>query len=230
MSVSVVIVKKTGVLQDRIVKEYNESTLYKEAGFKSGEGFVLKTIWQKYSINRPYSVSLYAKEKGKAGQENKYDFPPPVDNSLYFGSCLLIAISSDGRPINLSTKDWIAIYEHLFGGFEDLGSEDSEESVEDLSDVDITKEGYVKDGFIVDDDEEEGEDSSYEEIPAKKLGKSRAKQATKVAIKVATKQTIKTKQATKQKLKNEVIKKDIEESNENYLECTSELTEEAYME
>lgn len=62
---------------------------------------------------------------------------------------------------DLRAADWEKIYEFLFGGFEDIGTEDSEEEEEDEGDdVPKTKDGYVKDGFIVDDsdDTEEQED------------------------------------------------------------------------
>jgi len=240
MSLSIVVVNKTGVLKERTIKQYEESVLYKEAGFKSGDGFTLQTIWKKESINRGFSVSLYAKVKGKAGQENKYDFPPPVDSILYFGSCLLIATRPDGSKTDLHVKDWIAIYEHLFGGFEDIGSQDSEEeSEDDLSDPDVprTKEGYVKDGFIVDDEEDEdAEDEEYVEPKPKR--KARAPSAKKEPKEQKEQKEKKGKKEKKNKIepaeltlhKNEVVQKTTETPESSYLECTSELSEEAYFE
>jgi hypothetical protein len=219
MTVSVVVVNKTGVLKDRTIKQYDETVLYKEAGFKSGDGFALQTIWKKESINRGFSVSLYAKVKGKAGQENKYDFPPPVDSVLYFGSCLLIATSPDGSKTDLHVKDWIAIYEHLFGGFEDIGSQDSEEeSEDDLSDPDVprTKEGYVKDGFIVDDEDEEDDDEDEEYVEPKPKRKARVSSSKK--------------EPKEKKEKNEIVSNANDTPESSYLECTSELSEEAYFE
>ena len=50
--------------------------------------------------------------------------------------------------------EWKKIYEFLFGGFEDLGSE--EESEEDyVAPENLTKHGYEKDGFVVEDGEVE---------------------------------------------------------------------------
>ena len=56
-------------------------------------------------------------------------------------------------------KEWLKLYEHLFGGFEDLGDEDSFSEEEDIPDELKTKHGYMKDGFVVsssdaDDDED----------------------------------------------------------------------------
>ena len=233
MTVSVVIVNKTGVLKDRTIKQYDETVLYKEAGFKSGDGFTLQTIWKKESINRGFSVSLYAKVKGKAGQENKYDFPPPVDSVLYFGSCLLIATSPDGSKTDLHVKDWIAIYEHLFGGFEDIGSQDSEEeSEDDLSDPDVprTKEGYVKDGFIVDDDDEEDDDEEEEEYVEPKPKRKARVSSSKKDPKEKREKKKKPETSDLARHKNEIVSNTNDTPESSYLECTSELSEEAYFE
>jgi hypothetical protein len=133
--------------------------LYKKAGFKSAEGFILQARWTSTSKKCSYDVSLFGKSSGRAGQENKYDFPPPVDEKLFMGCCVLISKNSETGEINDLTKErWNQCYEHLFGGFEDLGDEDSEMSEDEIDDdVSRTKEGYVKDGFIVDDSELEAE-------------------------------------------------------------------------
>lgn len=49
------------------------------------DGFVKQTTWASVKINGvKYTVDLYGKTEGKANTENKYDFPPPVDNTLFF--------------------------------------------------------------------------------------------------------------------------------------------------
>ena len=57
------------------------------------------------------------------------------------------------------------IYEKLFGGFEDLAAtaEEDDKEIDELEKVPSemkTKDGYLKDGFVVDDDNSE---LSYEE-------------------------------------------------------------------
>jgi hypothetical protein len=113
---------------------------------------------------------MYGKSEGKANMENKYDFPPPVDSKLYFGCCALVALTRDDLNkksfTNLSLELWNKIYEKLFGGFEDLTIAKSEEE-DDLEEDDLdavpkskkTKTGgYLKDGFVVDDDENGDDD------------------------------------------------------------------------
>ena len=36
------------------------------------------------------TVSVYAWNDGEAGDENKHDLPPPIDNDLYFGNVYLL--------------------------------------------------------------------------------------------------------------------------------------------
>jgi hypothetical protein len=101
---------------------------------------------------------VYGKKCGRANNENKYDLPPPVDTILLFGT-LCVVKKYDDEFVSLTSKEWSKIYETLFGGFEDLDSEE-ERSVDSevYSDEDYTKEGYLKDNFVVDDNELEEED------------------------------------------------------------------------
>jgi len=155
MSSRILIIEKTGVIKESVVKNIVETELYKKAGFKSAEGFTQVHQW---CLNGN-TVSLYGKSSGRAGQENKYDFPPPVDKILFFGSCILVSDSG-----SLKKSQWETMYEELFGGFEDIGDEDSDESEDEDDDIPKTKSGYAKDGFVVDDDEDEEEEDDDEKI------------------------------------------------------------------
>ena len=158
MPVTILVIEKGGSIKEVELKTYSESELYKKAGFRSVEGFELQTEWGAEIDGKIYSVSVYGKTTGRAGQENKYEFPPPIDNLLLFGSCVLVN-TVKGVPTSITKSEWKIVYEHLYGGFEDIGDEDSELSEDDIDeDVPRTKEGYVKDDFIVDDDELDDED------------------------------------------------------------------------
>ena len=89
-------------------------------------------------------------------QKNKYDFPPPIDTKLFYGSCAVVAQlkKDNGSKLytNLSVELWNKIYEKLFGGFEDLAAtaKEDEEEEDELANVPKekkTKDGYLKDGF-----------------------------------------------------------------------------------
>ena len=166
-SLNVIIIEKTGVPKSLLIKEFNEADLFKKCGFKKSEDFVKQTEWNIKMDSKKYYITLYAKSDGRANSENKYDFPPPVDSKLFFGSCALVAkVKNDESKnvfTNLTLDLWTKMYEKMFGGFEDLGAnaleDDNEE--DELAKVPKdkkTKHGYLKDGFVVDSSDGDEED------------------------------------------------------------------------
>lgn len=167
-SVSIIIVEKGGNVKELKVKSYDENELYKKGGFKASVDFKIQSIWKNIKLNNvTYNIHVYGKLVGRANQENKYEFPPPIDNTLFFGSCVLVNKVND-VPKNLTSSEWNSIYNHLYGGFDDLGEEDSDESEDEDEDLPKTKSGYVKDDFIVDDDFDDDESNSESSIPNKR--------------------------------------------------------------
>lgn len=169
-NLGVIIVEKIGSLKSLTIKDYKEEELYKKCGFKKADGFEKHTEWKMKMEGKKYIVSAYGKTEGKANMENKYDFPPPIDNTLFFGSCLLLCtlLKDDGKkePISLSLEQWEKMYEKLFGGFEDLTTtaaedEAEEDELEGVPASKKTKNGYLKDGFVVDSDSDE-KDEEYD--------------------------------------------------------------------
>jgi hypothetical protein len=159
--------------------------LYKKCGFKKGDDFVKQVEWNAKYDGKKYFVEVYAKTDGRPNSENKYDFPPPIDTTLFFGNCAILAYlkKSDGSAeyVSLSLPLWNKIYEKLFGGFEDLAATAAEDEAEEDELANVpkekkTKQGYLKDGFVVDssdteennsggnseDESEEDEDESEE--------------------------------------------------------------------
>ena len=150
----IIIIKKTSTLGKELdwKKNIDISNLYKKCGFKKNTDFNKRHTWKV----KDGFISIYARNKGRANTENKCELPPPIDKELYFGSLVVIKhtnkIPSNESLKNLSFVEWKKIYEYLFGGFEELGSE--EESEEDyVPPENLTKHGYEKDGFVVEDDE-----------------------------------------------------------------------------
>jgi len=148
---SILIVDKSGNIKEQNVKEIVEAELYKKAGFKTADDFKCQATWNLEIDEVKFSVSLFGKTKGVAKQENKYEFPPPVDTVLFFGNCVLINTGHE----SLTSVTWNIIYDELYGGFEDI--EDSEDESIDSYVGDLTCLGYEKDGFVVDDSESEDE-------------------------------------------------------------------------
>jgi hypothetical protein len=170
---SIILIESNGTVKSLKAKDLTIDTLYKKAGYRSKEKFDKQHTWAVQVEGEQVLVSLYAKLVGKANFENKFEFPPPVDKDLYYGTCVLINTDAYGNILNLTTKTWDTVYQKLFCGFEELGGanndadDDDDDDVEDEYDDDDddypkTKEGYIKDGFVVeeeeDDDEEDAED------------------------------------------------------------------------
>jgi hypothetical protein len=222
---SIIVIDKTGTIKSVSVKKIVESELYKKAGLKTVDGFKCYTTWNIEYEKKQYEISLYGKTIGKANHENKYDFPPPVDNTLFFGSCVLIAKIKKDVYVDLTEESWKKIYETLFGGFEDLGDEDSESECDTEDDMDgpvaRTKNGYVKDGFVVDDEESEEDDADEDaEIDEDDENEN-------IFVKPKAKKIVAKKTGSK-KIKAAFELPPIE-PEELYLDCTSELSEESYI-
>jgi len=162
--VNIVLIEKTGELK---ICKYNSDKgdeLYKKCKFKKSDGFEERHTWNNKKDKYPFSsVTLFARDNGKANTENKYELPPPVDNILYFGTCALLAKDEDELHVDLDVETWNTFYEELYGGFENLADtakedEEEEDELESIPAEMKTKSGYLKDDFVVDDNHlEEGE-------------------------------------------------------------------------
>ena len=75
-------------------------------------------------------VHLYAYKTGKAGTENKHELPPPYDTMLLFGEAVLFAARAN-KLISFGTAEYTKFYNEIMGGFDDIGSEDSDTDAED---------------------------------------------------------------------------------------------------
>ena len=161
-NITFIVVEKNGSLKITDIKEelICAEELSKKCKFKKVDGFIKRTVWSYSSKNEEENlkskviVELWAKDDGVANYENKYEFPPPVDSELFFGACALVARDSKNNYINLTKDKWNTIYEYLFGGFESLvANEDDDDEEDELDSIPKsrkTRDGYLKDGFVVD--------------------------------------------------------------------------------
>ena len=175
LPLTILLVEKTGELKTLNVKDYKEDELFKKCGFKKADGFSKHNEWNIKMNGQKYFVTMYGKDEGKANMENKYDFPPPIDSKLFFGCCVLVCQIRDntGKKVftNLTVDLWSKLYNKLFGGFEDLtttnNDNDNDNNEDDeLDNVPKSKKtkngGYLKDGFVVDDESNENSESNDE--------------------------------------------------------------------
>ena len=197
----IVIVSKSGSLSESIVETNKEATLEeltillaKKCGNKKSDGFSCYHTY-KYknkskkktdkgasaaaSASAMIYVDVWCKTDGRAGQENKYELPPPIDEIIFFGNIALVARIDKQTACDLSIDLWSKIYEKLFGGFEDLAAtaQEDENEIDELAFVPASKKtanGYLKDGFVVDDSLGSGSsdaDADVIAVPKNKGGK-----------------------------------------------------------
>jgi len=169
---SIIVVDRNGELRTSEIKEHTPLELAKKCRYKTTAGFALRAEWA-YSGSDPekFIVELWAREDGAAGQENKYEFPPPVDTILFFGACALVAkdMTPQHNIIPLTLDKWDKMYNFLFGGFDTLANYDDEYDDDEYDELDSipahrkTKDGYLKDGFVVDAEEEDDDDAEEED-------------------------------------------------------------------
>jgi hypothetical protein len=168
----IIIVERLGSLKTLSIKDFKLEDLYKKCGFKKAEDFKKQTEWNVKYDGKKYWIQVFSKTDGRANSENKYDFPPPIDTTLFYGSCAIVCQikKDDGNKVyaNLSIPLWNKIYEKLFGGFEDLAAtakedEEEEDELENIPKEKKTKHGYLKDGFVVDSSDTEDETPSGSE-------------------------------------------------------------------
>lgn len=160
-----IIVNKNGDLTEKKIKNIDKK--YTCCNYKTEKDFILLHTYK--NINETYKyleIEIYGKNKGRANNENKYEFARPIDNELYFGNLLLLKKNNKtGDYDDLFISEWEKIYEALFGGFEDIDKSEDERSIDSeiYEDEEYTSHGYLKDDFIVEDDELEEESYCDEE-------------------------------------------------------------------
>lgn len=174
---SIVIILKTGSLSECIIEPPSETTLdeltvllSKKCGYRNHDGFDCyhtytyknknKSVLKDGVAPKYIYVDVWAKTDGRAGCENKYEMPPPIDELIFYGNIALVARVDKETTIDITIELWNTIYEKLFGGFEDLAASafEDENEIDELDAVPLhkkTSNGYLKDGFIVDDDSED---------------------------------------------------------------------------
>jgi hypothetical protein len=107
-------------------------------------------------------LQLWGWRDGKAGTENKHELPPPHDEVLLFGDAVVVAAGS----ADLSVEAWAKFYDEAFGGFEDLGSDASSDTLEEGEEYEEEEVAEEE----VEEEEEEEEEAEEEAEEAEEEG------------------------------------------------------------
>lgn len=139
---------KSGTLGDVAKLGGIEAALSKALKRAKAPTLIGSWTWQKFKL------FLYGFKEGRAGTENKHELPPPHDELLLFGDACIVASleKSAEKPTTISVDMYKKFYNSKFGGFEDLGDEDSDDDDEE------EEEEEEEEDYVEGDDEEEEED------------------------------------------------------------------------
>ena len=87
MSKRILLVDKTGVIKESMIKSFNTTDLYKKAGFKTNEGFKNYHSWNVEIVGKKYAITLYGKTTGMtpevAASLQKSLLSPMVDKDSF---------------------------------------------------------------------------------------------------------------------------------------------------
>lgn len=117
--------------------------------------------WKLLKKGIKYKLSVYAKTTGKFNLVNRYEFPPPIAASLFYGDVFIIGYKKGAHHkyelVDLDVDMWKKFCRQVFQ-YEDLqNSEKADElEIDDLEFVPShkkTKHGYLLDDFVVEDDD-----------------------------------------------------------------------------
>jgi len=155
MSITCVLIDKHCICSTKQFRNVSNENLYKKCGFSSNDNFGLIHTFK----TKDNYIHLFGKSQHRTNNINKVELPPPIDNELYYGSILIIETTNKTFDLNNSLKytkeKWGSDYEFLMGGFEDIEDTDDESESDEMDKYDNsqkTKSGYLKDGFVVDEE------------------------------------------------------------------------------
>lgn len=117
-------------------------------------------IWKDGKGAAQQTIHLYAYKTGKAGTENKHELPPPHDSILLFGEAIIFATVGT-KFASFSDTEYKKWYAAAFGGFEDLGDDDTDSEGDGEEDEEVDEEVAEEEEEAADD---ESESESEEEI------------------------------------------------------------------
>jgi len=117
--------------------------------------------WKIMKKGIKYKLSVYAKTTGRFNLVNRYEFPPPIAATLFYGDVFIIGYKKGVKHhkyelVDLTVDMWKKFCRHVFQ-YENLENSEKadEQEIDDLDFVPShkkTKHGYLLDDFVVDDD------------------------------------------------------------------------------
>jgi DNA-directed RNA polymerase subunit M/transcription elongation factor TFIIS len=78
-------------------------------------------------------INVIGYKEGKVGTENKHELPPPIDKELLYGDAVIFVCNKNSPKISIpfTVDEYQIFYNRQFEGFEELGIESDNDSVEE---------------------------------------------------------------------------------------------------
>ena len=148
MSIKAILLKVNGtkkkiLLDKNINVDTLDTNIFKPLFKKLGKGEIERHC--SWELDEQI-ISVFGWKCGKAGYENKTELPPPEDTDIFFGDIICTKSNMKGNLLDLNLKSFNEFYETAFGGFESLGSQDTDDEYYNEEESD--------ESFIVNDDAE----------------------------------------------------------------------------
>lgn len=176
---TVLLIDKSGTVKEIQIKNDDiPNNLYKKAGLKTTEDFVEQFVWElnfneNCGITRTnietgasaenYSISIYGKKTGKH-PKNTYGFPPPLEDSCFYGNCILV-----NNRGSITLKEWDNMFEMIYEKYD--AEDEDEEAKDSSSEADEDGEQQEED----EEPEEENDEADEEEIQIEKNSEKKRK-------------------------------------------------------
>jgi hypothetical protein len=111
---AVVVVNKDGTLRQQLTRMTRAADLYKTIGLKASPDFGEKARWPvpaSLALAPPGTmcdVRMFGKTTGHSRFANVYGFPPPINQTVFIGTCVA-ALFCDDEMSNLSVDQWDSV-------------------------------------------------------------------------------------------------------------------------
>lgn len=110
---SIVVIEKTGTTKNQMVRSLSREVIYKKCGFKTNREFKCIHSWS-INHNNVYTIELWASTFCKLGQENSFQWPPPLNKNVYYGNMGLVAFNEKDEIIDFNVETWNILYTDLY--------------------------------------------------------------------------------------------------------------------
>ena len=103
--IAILLIKKNGDIESQEYKNLKKDDLYKKCNYRKVDDFEQQSSWKVKMNGKSVRVCVYGKNVGKSNMVNKFEFPPPIDTKLLYGTLAITKEIDDMEPYEFTV--WI---------------------------------------------------------------------------------------------------------------------------